>query len=79
MNQQIKYIDRMLRLESDDSQEELFSDNNRLLNDLQNYSQLKQSMLTPNTVKDLNLTNAFANLPAQMLTASTMADDQTVF
>ncbi len=69
----------MLRLESDDSQEELFSDNNRLLNDLQNYSQLKQSMLTPNTVKDLNLTNAFANLPAQMLTASTMADDQTVF
>jgi len=36
-------------------------------------------MLTPNAARDLNLTTAFTNLPGQMLTASTMADDQTVF
>jgi hypothetical protein len=41
MNQQIEYIDRMLRLDSDDSQQELFSDSNRLLADLNNFSQLK--------------------------------------
>ena len=62
MNQQIEYIDRMLRLDSDDSQQELFSDNNRLLADLNNFSQLKQSMLTPNAARDLNLTTAFTNL-----------------
>jgi len=79
MNKQIEYIDRMLRLDSDDSQQELFSDSNRLIADLNNFSQLKQSILTPNTARDLNLTTAFTNLPGQMLTASTMADDQTVF